>query len=46
LERLLVSGTYMSRWSRKGLNKCTIEEILRQVGYLPELYDKGLSEKY
>jgi len=28
------------------LNKCIIEEIVRQVGYLPELYEDARSEKY
>jgi hypothetical protein len=27
-------------------NKHIIEEIVRQVGYLPELYDDARSEKY
>jgi hypothetical protein len=27
-------------------NKHIIEEIVRQVGYLPELYEDGRSEKY
>jgi len=30
----------------KGLNKCNIEEIVRQVVYLPELYEDARSEKY
>jgi len=28
------------------LNKCITEEIVRQVGYLPELYEDARSEKY
>jgi len=27
-------------------NKHIIEEIVRQVGYLPELYEDALSDKY
>ena len=27
-------------------NKHNVEEIVRQVGYLPELYEDTLSEKY
>jgi len=27
-------------------NKCIIEEIVRQVGYLPELYEDARSEEY
>jgi hypothetical protein len=30
----------------KDSNKCIIEETVRQVGYLPELYEDAQSEKY
>jgi hypothetical protein len=44
----------MSSWGRaqscskhvEDSNKHIIEEIVRQVGYLPELYEDTLSEKY
>jgi len=28
----------------RGFNKCIIEEILCQIGYLPELYEDARSE--
>jgi len=28
------------------LNKCIIEKTVRQVGYLPEIYEDARSEKY
>jgi len=49
-----VVSIQLSSWGRaqscskhvEDSNKRIIEEIVRQVGYLPELYEDALSERY